>query len=59
VKKKKCYHIFELDGGQCLKCRKTVAELFDEERNDIFGENPPRNKLFNFLKKKKWKQKKN
>ena len=24
-------HTFELDGGPCLKCRKTVAEIIDED----------------------------
>ena len=32
---KKCYHIFESDGGQCIKCRKTASELLEEKRDDL------------------------
>jgi len=28
---KKHKHIFELDGGPCLKCGKTVAEIIEED----------------------------
>ena len=29
---KKCDHVFDLDGGPCLRCGKTVADLFEEDR---------------------------
>lgn len=32
---KKCNHLFNLDGGSCLRCGKTVSELIDEERERI------------------------
>ena len=31
-KKKKHKHVFEFDGGQCLKCGKTMIEIWDESR---------------------------
>jgi hypothetical protein len=30
---KKHKHKFESDGGQCIICRKTVIEIFDEKDN--------------------------
>ena len=33
-KVKECKHYFELDGGQCIKCGKTVADLLLEEPED-------------------------
>jgi hypothetical protein len=32
---KKHKHNFESDGGQCITCRKTMIELFDEKDNKI------------------------
>jgi hypothetical protein len=31
--KRECKHSFDSDGGQCIKCRKTVADLFSEGQN--------------------------
>jgi hypothetical protein len=37
MKKNKCEkfedHKFEFDGGECIYCRKTVAELLDERQD--------------------------
>ena len=32
---KKHKHNFESDGGQCIICRKTMIDIFDEEDNKI------------------------
>ena len=37
-KNKKCYHIFESDGGQCIKCGRTVSELMEEKRSELITE---------------------
>jgi hypothetical protein len=31
---KKHKHVFESDGGQCIICRKTVADLFEEKEDN-------------------------
>jgi len=31
MKKEKCYHWFQSDGGPCIHCRKTQIEIWDEE----------------------------
>lgn len=31
MRNKKCKHKFELDGGPCIKCRKTWVEAMDED----------------------------
>ena len=29
--RKKCKHEFESDGGECIKCRRTVADIVAEQ----------------------------
>ena len=35
MKDKKCKHLFESDGGQCIHCRKTQIEIWEEEEKKI------------------------